>query len=417
MAELVPLGLVSSEKRTCSLVPLESLMPTPTACFAVLLVFRRHASTFVYYPAMLSAGGLVVDILTVSGHPARHSRHVRERFTAPDDDPAFQAAIAERLEHGAYRTVLFIDEAARRLAYALPVDARRDALLPIPRANPLASAVDDKLLFHAWCEQHELPVARTHPVSDAASATRLARAYGYPVVLKGAAGTGGDAVRICPDEAALLDALVSLAQARAGHVMLQEYIRGPVGSVIFVARRGRVAVWSAFEKQLALARGLGPSVVCRPRTDAELGRLAVRAAAAGEVSGVTGFDWMEPAPGRFVVIDPHFGRCTPPAVIAPFSGVNLGAGLRRRHEDDGGMGEPADVDARIALFPQIIELVFQGRGGELLRAAPPFSKGVRYYFGPAEEWWLSVRIGLHYLHSGLRVLAGRLRRAWPSAAT
>lgn len=379
---------------------------------AVLLVYRRHASTFVYYPAMLAGAGLAVDILTVGNHPARHSRHVRTRFTAPDNDAAFQSAIAERMDPEAYDTVLFIDEAARRLAYALPADARRDALLPMPRANPLASAVDDKLRFHVWCEYHGLPVARTQFCADVGTAARLAAEFGYPVVLKGASGAGGKAVRICPDETSLGDAFASLT--RAGDVIIQEYIHGQVGSVTFVARHGRVAAWSAQAKLISLARGLGPLALCGPRTDAELGSLAVRAAAAGEVSGITGFDWMEAAPGRFVLIDPHFGRCTPPAVVARFSGVDYGEGLRRLLEN----GTPqlqaptaTAVAARIALFPQIIELTFQGRAGELLRAAPPFAKNVRYSFGPSDEWWLSIRLGLLYLVSGLRVLAGRLRRA------
>lgn len=375
----------------------------------VLLVYRRHASSFVYYPALLARAGLAVDILTAPNHPARHSRHVRERFTAADSDVAFQDALAERLAAEVYAEVLFIDEPARRLAYGLPADPARDARLPIPRTNPLSAIVEDKILFQAWCEQHGLPVPRVRLPVDAEAAVRAAAALGYPVVLKGAAGAGGQAVRICADENAVREGFAPLA-ILGGRVMAQEFVAGPVGSVTFAARRGRVGAWDAGEKLLALKDGLGPSVVRRTRADPELGRLALAVAAAGEVSGITGFDWMETAPGRFVIIDPHFGRCTPPAVIGASSGVEFGDALRRLIDGDHRVVSPTCGGKRVALFPQIIEVVFQGRLFGLLRAAPPFARGVRYFFGPADEWRLSARIAIHYVVSGLRVLAGRLRR-------
>lgn len=397
------------------------IVPPPTSRLRILLVYRRHVSTFVYYPALLAKGGFAVDILTVPGHPVRRSRHVAQCFTAPDRDDAFRDALGERVRLGApspagtsvpYTYLLFVDEPARRLAYGLPSDPILDALLPIPRTHPLAAAVGDKIRFHAWCEAHAFPVARTRLPSDADAAARHAIELGYPVVLKGAVGSGGQAVRICKDEPALQSAFVALA--RGGAVLVQEFVQGPVGSVAFVARQGRIGAWSASEKFLTLKAGLGPSVVCRTRADAALGDLAARIAAAGALTGITGFDWMETSPGRFVVIDPHFGRCTPPAAIAARSGVHFGDALKRLLASDIPVHvqgpDPGLVGKRIALFPQMVELVVQGQLRALLRAAPPWAADVRYFFGPADEWRLTVGLAAHYLAASMRILAGQVLR-------
>ena len=380
----------------------------------VLLVYRRHASTFVYYPAMLSRAGFRVDVLTVPGHPVHRSVHVTGKFTAPNDDTAFQAAMAQRLASTAYVAQLFIDEAARRLGYALPPDAGRDALLPIPRANPLSEAVDDKLRFQAWCEQHSLPVARTYIADHVEAAAKHAETLGYPVVVKCSVGVGGQAVRICSDEAALREAFTTLAMG--GPVMVQEFISGPVGSLCFAAVNGNLGAWIASEKKVALLGGLGPGVVRHTRADSVLGDIAIRIAAAGQITGITGCDWMEKSPGCFVIIDPHCGRCTPPAVLGTYSDVDLGIAFRRLFDGDNRVDPPVGWGDRVAMFPQIVELIFEGRLGQLWRAAPAFSKRTHYFFGPTDEWRLSLALGLNYFVSGFRVLLGGLRNRLKHAA-
>lgn len=373
----------------------------------VLMVYRHHASSLVYYPAMLGKAGFAVDVLTVASHPVRYSRHVANRLKAGNSDEAFRAALEKCILADAYHFLLFADEESRRIGYSLPAHPQYDKLLPIPRENPLSCAVDDKIQFQAWCRQHGLPIAITHIAEDSDHAVQMAGLLGYPVILKGSVGVGGKAVHICKDELSLREAHAKLAPC--GQPMVQEFITGPVGSITFCSQRGRMGAWFSGEKQLALKKGLGPTAVRHTRKDPALGQLALKVAALGEITGITGFDWMEKAPGCFVIIDPHCGRCTPTAVTGHYSGVQIGKAFRRLLEGDNHIEHPSRDSERVAIFPLIVEVIFQGRFLELLRAAPLFFKKSYYFFGPLDECVLTFVLGFQYIVSGLRVVFGRMR--------
>jgi hypothetical protein len=170
-----------------------------------------------------------------------------------------------------------------------------------------------------------------------------------------------------------------------------------------------LTAWFASEKFIALSRGLGPSAVRRFQSHPELGRIARLVAETGEISGITGFDWMDAGNGRFVVIDPHFGRCTSPTVLGDAVGVHLGKAWIDAIEGRDSVQEPRESRDLAALFPQCLDLVFQGRLWELLRRATPFKTGVRYYFGPRAEWRMTWALTLDYVHAAARIFLGRAR--------
>jgi hypothetical protein len=306
-----------------------------------------------------------------------------------------------------YDGLLLIDEPARSLVYARETPPELEPYLPIPRSNELHRAAADKQLFQSWCERRGVPTPATRVVNSLGEIEGFVSARDYPVVLKGAQGFGGEAVKIVHTPAQARSAFARLSVL--GAVLVQEFIHGPVGSTAFVAHRGRITAWFASEKYIALSRGLGPSAVRRFQSHPELGRIARLIAEAGEISGITGFDWMEVGDGRFVVIDPHFGRCTSPAVLGDAVGVQLGTAWLDAIAGSGSVQVPRESRELAALFPQCLDLVFQGRLWELLRRATPFASGVSYYFGPRDEWRMSLALTRDYVHAGLRVMFGRAR--------
>jgi hypothetical protein len=382
-------------------------MPPPSTTQRLLLVYRSHSSTLAYYPAMLAQAGFAVDVLTTPGHPVRRSRYVQNTFGATSDDE-FQVKLERLTDKEDYKVLILMDEEARTLSYQMTPCAHRDQLLPIPRQNALIGAVRDKILFHTWCESHGLPVLRTRFLDSEEHAVTEASLMGYPVVLKCSIGGGGKAVLICRDEQMMRNYYTEMQIL--GRMLIQEFVTGPVGSVSFAARRGRVGAWIAGEKFIALRAGLGPSVVRLTRDDAALGQLARQVAVAGELTGITGFDWMEVEPGRFVIIDPHCGRATPPAVIGRYCGVDLGQALGRLFADDYRLDHPTTAGDRVAMFPQIIELAFEGRCGELFRLARPWGARVHYFWGPRAEWRMTLYMGLQYIYAGCRIWGGRMRK-------
>lgn len=377
----------------------------------VLLVFRYYVSSFVYLPSILAKANLKVDVVADRTHLVRHAKAVdRFYFVPADTDEAFWQTTIERLETGEYVFLLVTDEPGRNIFVRDPLPASLQHYASLPQNNALSQAVLDKILFQQWCEKNSIPVAPGRMVATAEEAVAYATTLDYPVVVKGAEGTGGQAVQFCHHADEVETAFTRFATN--DRVMVQQFIRGPVGAVSFVAHRGKVAAWFAFEKTVALLQGKGPAVVPTLRCDEELKAITHRLAAAGEVSGITGFDWMETAPGRFVVIDPHFGRCTPQLAIADRAGVDYAKAIRQIIEGKIVLQDPDPARCgSVVMYPQVVELIFQGEFLKLLSMVLPFNKNTSYYFGPRTEFELSLQIAKKYTHDHFRVVFGRWRRS------
>lgn len=393
--------------------PTKRLLPKPVR--RVLLVYRKFTSSFIYYPWMLSRAGLEVDVVCGYKHEIRRSRSLSHVYIAEDNDESFYDTVAARLKTGDYGFLLLVDEPSRGLMYNREsVDPEIEHYLPVLRTNSLVHAFTDKERFQNWCEAHQIPVPVSRIVETAEEAHRWAEEWLFPVVLKGTTGMGGAAVVICQDAEEVRSAFTQLSSS--GRVMVQQYISGPVGSTAFVAQRGKIGAWVASEKYIALKGGIGPSAVRRVHAHPELGRIAKRLAEAGEVTGLTGFDWMEISPGQYVVIDPHIGRCTPPGAVAHLSGVDFGRAIVDLIEGRNNLQHPRDDSRIIVLFPQVVELILQGGFWQLLRKASPFHRKVKYHFGPFREFRLSLHVFFSYLRGGAKVTLGAMRSKRRSAA-
>ena len=169
-----------------------------------------------------------------------------------------------------------------------------------PPAEAIA-AMGSKTAARQLALAHDVPVVpgTTEAIPDAAQARVLAEQYGYPVLLKAAAGGGGKGMRVVrsPNELApSFEAAQREAKNAFGDdaVYLEKYIEGPrhveiqvlgdsYGHVIHLGER-ECSVQRRHQKMIEEA----PSVAVSPELRAEMGVTAVRAArAAGYVNAGT----------------------------------------------------------------------------------------------------------------------------------
>jgi acetyl-CoA carboxylase biotin carboxylase subunit len=154
----------------------------------------------------------------------------------------------------------------------------------------------------------------TKPLSDAAEAARIAEEFGYPILLKAAAGGGGKGMRVVREKSELapsLDAARREAKSSFGDdaVYVEKYIERPRhveiqilgdahGTMLYLGER-ECSVQRRHQKMIEEA----PSVAVTPELRARMGEAAVRAAsAAGYVNAGT-CEFLLAANGEFYFLE------------------------------------------------------------------------------------------------------------------
>lgn len=122
-------------------------------------------------------------------------------------------------------------------------------------------------------------------------AAEIARAFGYPVVLKGDRGFAGSQVRVCRDAVALRAACTELL-AHHSRIFVQRYVRGYSVSVCVTYARGRVAAYKAYRAECCYPDAHSASTV---HTSFDHPSILATARALGEATGfhgLAGIDFM-----------------------------------------------------------------------------------------------------------------------------
>lgn len=180
--------------------------------------------------------------------------------------------------------------------------AVRDAGLVFigPPAEAIA-AMGSKTAARTLATAAGVPVVpgTTEALADAAEAKKIAKSFGYPVLLKAAAGGGGKGMRVVREESELADALAS-AQREAKNafgddaVYVEKYIVGPRHVEIQVIGDQHGSMLSLNERECSVQRRHqkmieeAPSVAVTPAIRRAMGEVAVKAAkAAGYVNAGT----------------------------------------------------------------------------------------------------------------------------------
>jgi predicted ATP-grasp superfamily ATP-dependent carboligase len=190
----------------------------------------------------------------------------------------------------------------------------------------------DKTLLPPAAEALGVRVPPYAVVADAAAVRAFARVHGYPVVLKRAFGTGGDAVEIIPDEARLEPAFQKLRAAtrtavwNSGDLLVQAWISGK-GLLHAVAAWDGIAHAGMTREVLMRYSATGPSTVVRCRHAPEARRFSGLLAAGLGISGFFGPEFIEhDQTGETYLIEIN-RRVTNGVQLGGFVGVDLCAAL------------------------------------------------------------------------------------------
>ncbi len=169
-----------------------------------------------------------------------------------------------------------------------------------PPAEAIA-AMGSKTAARTLAVAHNVPVVpgTTEALVDADEARAVAERFGYPVLLKAAAGGGGKGMRVVREESELessLDSARREAKNAFGDdaVYVEKYIEGPRHVEIQILADTHGTVLSLGERECSVQRRHqkmveeAPSVAVSPELRREMGETAVRAArAAGYVNAGT----------------------------------------------------------------------------------------------------------------------------------
>src|SRR4051812_1770826 len=184
-----------------------------------------------------------------------------------------------------------------------------------PPADAIA-AMGSKTAARTLATKAKVPVVpgTTEALADVKEAKAVASKFGYPVLLKAAAGGGGKGMRVVHKEAELAAALES-AQREAKNafgddaVYVEKYIVGPRHVEIQVLGDSHGAMLSLNERECSVQRRHqkmieeAPSVAVTPAIRKAMGETAVRAARAAGYQNAGTCEFLLDADGNFYFLE------------------------------------------------------------------------------------------------------------------
>jgi predicted ATP-grasp superfamily ATP-dependent carboligase len=190
----------------------------------------------------------------------------------------------------------------------------------------------DKTLLPAAAESIGVRVPPYAVIADLAAARRFAQTVGYPVVLKRAFGTAGEAVAVASNEAELepafrkLLSVVGASLMDAANLLVQAWIPGK-GLLHAVAAWKGVAYAGMTREVLMRSPATGPSTVVRCRHAPEALRFSQLITSRFGMSGFFGAEYIEHEQTGDVYLIEINRRVTNGVQMGGFVGVDLCAAL------------------------------------------------------------------------------------------
>ena len=248
----------------------------------------------------------------------------------------------------------------------------------------------------------------TEPLRDADEARRIADRFGYPVLLKAAAGGGGKGMRVVRSEGELAGSLAA-AQREAKNafgddaVYIEKYIAGPRHVEIQVLADAHGTVLSLGERECSVQRRHqkmieeAPSVAVSPDLRRTMGETAVRAArGAGYVNAGT-CEFLLDADGAFYFLEMNTRLQVEHPVTELVTGIDLvqwqlriAAGERLPFRQDEIVPRGWAIECRITSEDPVNG--FLPSVGRVAYLALPTGPGIRWDGGIE----IGTEVGLHY---------------------
>lgn len=393
----------------------------------ILIAVRKYGNYFLYLPSIFGNAGIKTHVLAPDTHPLRKSKCAEKLHLVPDDDDAYADKLVQLLKSGAYERLVIGDDPALQIMLAHRADPELAAYLPYPVDNGIPEAALGKREFYQFCKANDIAIPTTTTVASLTEAEKVAESLGFPVVLKGSKGMGGQAVRMIHNLEELRDQYHEIESF--GATMVQQYLGGKLGSSMVLAKDGEIRAWCSAGKTVCIGDGTAPSCVRTLSCGPAHYEFCRKMAKATNLNGFIGFDWIEEPDGKIYTIDFHGGRSIACMTMPIFAGEDLGRAYRRMLDDEPVSWNVSAEPRVVAMNPQVIDFLldswFFDRLHTLLKVANPFSRQTYLMLYPkgdfnvmVDECWAHLASFARIRLAGLRrSLSARLRHARVKPAT
>ena len=301
---------------------------------ALLVSQRGDWAGLLRLPLMLTQAGAEVDLISRADALVRRSWHIRHAYACEDTAESLYSTLKSHLAaYGPYDWVIVGDESTLlTIAQAAAKDpsgaAWVDEWFPIPdRSAGGIERICSKKAFAELATQFGVPVPRSITCLDPQQAREAAGEIGYPLMLKTALGCAGNGVAKCENNLQLREALDRFADRFP--LVVQQFVTGRLGSTQMLFDHGKPLAWVPLYKAVCSPEPLGPSCVREMLTQEAIDAMTPVVESVGRMTqfhGVCGMDWIEVAPGEFVVLEFN-PRPTPALHMAPIAGVDVAAAM------------------------------------------------------------------------------------------
>jgi len=302
-------------------------MPAPSER-PVLISWGESRMALAATRALGQAGVATAVLAEANWAPAWASRWCTERVAAPDADrpEPYLARLEELARGGRYGGLLICDDRTAQHA-----GRHRDRLAGLPMLLPEQRYIElatDKPAMLQFAQQHAIPVPITAAPSTAADVLSSTQGMRYPLVVKGAGGWASSQLRVVKDARALQAAFHEMSSGDAsdqasGPPHIQEWVRGPVYSVLALCDHGEAIALFQMRKRLTYPVWGGPCVDAISVDDAALRTCALHFLKLFPWHGVIEMEFIRDGrDGRLLLVepspDPNWGLD-----LAVASGFNL----------------------------------------------------------------------------------------------
>ncbi|HLI67227.1 MAG TPA: ATP-grasp domain-containing protein [Caulobacteraceae bacterium] len=371
-----------------------------------------------YLANALRARGLDVLLLTAGkAFPAKrlkpwlHAEHI-----ASVDSPEAHWRYRELAEDPAVTWIYPLTEPA--IAACHQAIGGSPKLFPSLSAETLALIVS-KQNVSAFARQHGLATPASNPAASKDDAVSIARALGYPVVVKGQGGNSGARVAICRDEAAVRDSYDAMS---AFDPFVEAYIEGETwiaGGFFLNGRAIRLQICRAVETD---PPKVGHSLEVEHEAPEALRSATLKFYQALRWTGYANADFIRAADGQFYFLESN-PRPWGSMVAAEAVGIPMFDAAA-----DHFLGKTPKVDLadgggrRCYVMPDCLETAINRQGplglvrmlldprlwrGYPRRYARANAYFLRALYWPLHRWWRERRPGVNGVGAGLSPIGRR----------
>ncbi|HEX8805455.1 MAG TPA: ATP-grasp domain-containing protein [Candidatus Aquilonibacter sp.] len=219
--------------------------------------------------------------------------YVSEHIAGSRDVVEAAAQLEQLLALRRFNWVIIADDDLLRALVERSNIAAPPSWLPFdPRNSDARSLLLSKHEFAGCATHFGIPVPESHLAGTVEEAALHAENLGFPVVLKGAYGSAGDAVHVVNDASALHAASAKFF-ASCRHVLVQRYVKGPVAAAYVLYDRGEVVGASTHLLECPFPNGFSAPTLRLPFVHPTVNAALYAVGAATHFHGLAGIDFVQ----------------------------------------------------------------------------------------------------------------------------